>query len=245
MKPSKLSRNENCLMVICFGLLTKNRIELYKQLLSLIIPQGFVLTLENLDAIYDYSYLNKCGLRVILEKKTNDKTLILLRKTHDDVTSTKQVLYLNNHEFLWVENLKSMMKQNETCASMRIILVAEQDYTCGLLGFVNCLRKEPGGEMIRSVFIQDKKALFSLEEPLYSKQLQLDLPINVLRPGNVWGTYRHFSLPLLEPKLVETALVSQAVRWVFKELSFATFYVDKYLYLYSNCMPQIYLYDIN
>jgi fatty acid synthase len=106
-----------------------------------------------------------------------------------------------------------MNVQNETNASMRIILVAEQDYTCGLLGFVNCLRKEPGGEMIRSVFIQNGEAPnFSLQEPLYSKQLHLDLPINVLRPGNVWGSYRHFPLPLLEPKLVDTAYVSQTVR---------------------------------
>lgn len=206
-----LSKNDNCLMVICFGLLTKNRIELYEKLLSFIMPQGFILTLENLNAIYDYSHLNKYKLRVILEKKTKEKTIILLRKMCD-VAEVRQVLHLNNHEFSWVENLKSLMNiQNETNTNTKIILVA-QDYTCGLLGLVNCLRKEPGGEMIRSIFIQDEKApIFSLQEPLYLKQLQLDLPINVLRFGNVWGSYRHFPLPLLKPKLVETAYVSQKV----------------------------------
>jgi len=100
---------------------------------------------------------------------------------------------------------------------MKIILVAERDFECGLLGLINCLRKESGGEMIRSVFIQNDKAPdFSLQEPLYMKQLQLDLPINVIRFGNVWGSYRHFPLPSLKPKLVQGAYVTQLVRNVIK-----------------------------
>jgi len=97
--------------------------------------------------------------------------------------------------------------------NMRIIIVAERDFECGLLGLVNYLRKEPGGEMIRSVFIQDGDApAFLLQESLYMRQLQLDLPINVIRSG-IWGSYRHFPLSLLEPKLVQSAYVSQMVRF--------------------------------
>ncbi|KMQ82485.1 fatty acid synthase, partial [Lasius niger] len=36
-------------------------------------------------------------------------------------------------------------------------------------------------------------------------------PINIIRSGNIWGSYRHFSLPSLEPKLVQSACVSQMV----------------------------------
>ncbi|TGZ54562.1 Uncharacterized protein DBV15_11960 [Temnothorax longispinosus] len=106
-----------------------------------------------------------------------------------------------------------MSVQSETGVDTEIILVSEEDFECGLLGFINCLRKEPGGEIIKSVFIQDNKAPgFSLQEPLYMKQLQLDLPINVLRFGNVWGSYRHFPLPSLKLKLVPSAYVKQMVQ---------------------------------
>ncbi|XP_070148748.1 fatty acid synthase-like [Polyergus mexicanus] len=222
----KLTRNENCLMISGFGILTKNRNELYEQLLSVIMPKGFLLTLEELDAIYDYSCLDKYGLKVILEKRTNDKTIILLRKIHD-IKKNQQIVHVNNYEFSWVDKLKSFMNVENEIANTRIIVIAEGDFECGLIGLVNCLRKEPGGEMIRGVFIQDKDApTFSLQESLYMRQLQLDLPINILRSGSIWGSYRHFPLPLIEPKFVESAYVSQMVPgdlstlyWVQKRIS--------------------------
>lgn len=67
-------------------------------------------------------------------------------------------------------------------SNARIIVVSEGDAECGVLGPVKCLRQEQGGEKIGCVFIQDKGApKFSLLEPFYMKQLQLDLPFNVLR----------------------------------------------------------------
>ncbi|XP_029673588.1 fatty acid synthase-like [Formica exsecta] len=210
IKFDKLTKNENCLMTIGFGILTKNKNDLYEQLLSVIMSKGFLLTFEELDAIYDYSCLDKYGLKVILEKRTNDKTIILLRKIHD-IKRSEQIVLINNYEFSWIDRLKSFMNvENETT---RIIIVAEGDFECGLIGLVNCLRKEPGGKMIRGVFIQDKDApIFSLQESLYMRQLQLDLPINVIRSGSIWGSYRHFPLPLLQPKLVQSAYVSQMMR---------------------------------
>ncbi|XP_072763279.1 fatty acid synthase-like isoform X1 [Anoplolepis gracilipes] len=210
-KFSKLTKNENCLMIMGFGILTKNRNELYDQLLSVIMPKGFLLTLEELDAVYDYSCLDKYELKVILEKRTNNKTIILLRKIQD-IKGNQQIVHVNNYEFSWIDKLQSLMNvENE--ATNTIIVVAEGDFECGLIGLVNCLQKEPGGEMIRGVFIQDKDVpAFSLQDSLYMKQLQLDIPINVIRSGNIWGSYRHFSLPLLEPKLVECAYVSQMVQ---------------------------------
>ncbi|XP_070170837.1 fatty acid synthase-like [Polyergus mexicanus] len=206
----ELTKNQNCLMIIGFGILTKNKNELYEQLLSVIMSKGFLLTFEELDAIYDYSCLDKYWLKVILEKCTNDKTIILLRKIHN-IKRNEQIVLVNNYEFSWIDRLKSFMNvENEIT---RIIIVAEGDFDCGLIGLVNCLRKEPGGKMIRGVFIQDKDApIFSLQESLYMKQLQLDLPINVIRSGSIWGSYRHFPLPLLQPKLVQSAYVSQMVR---------------------------------
>ncbi|KAL6446809.1 hypothetical protein ACFW04_001324 [Cataglyphis niger] len=195
----KLTKNENCLMIIGYKILTKNKHELYEQLLSVIMPKGFLLTFEELDAIYDYSCLDKYGLKVILEKRTKDKTIILLRKIHD-IERSRQIVHINNYEFSWIDRLKSFMNiENETT---RIIVVAEGDFECG-----------PNRPCKLGVFIQDKDAsTFSLQEPLYRSQLQLDLPINVIRSRNIWGSYRHFPLPLPPPKLVKSAYVSQMVR---------------------------------
>ncbi|XP_014471355.1 PREDICTED: fatty acid synthase-like [Dinoponera quadriceps] len=43
-------------------------------------------------------------------------------------------------------------------------------------------------------------------------QLRLDLPINVLRPGRIWGSYRHFALSLPEPRPVQCGYVVQGIR---------------------------------
>ncbi|XP_071569274.1 fatty acid synthase-like isoform X1 [Temnothorax nylanderi] len=226
---TKLSKDENCLLVIGFDILTKNSKTLYEQLLSLLMPQGFLLTLEKPDAAYDYSCLKTYELDIILEKQMNKKTLLLLRKTQN-IAKNQRIVHVNNYEFTWVDELKSIMSvQNEAGVDTETILVAEGDFESGLLGLINCLRRESGGEIIKGVFIQDDKApAFSLQEPLYMKQLQLNLPINVLRSGNVWGSYRHFPLPSLKPNLVQCAYVKQMVQgdlstlcWVQKRMPFS------------------------
>lgn len=83
----------------------------------------------------------------------------------------------------------------------------------GLIGFINCLRKEAGGEVVRGVLIQDPNApKFDLQNPLYAKELQKDLAVTVLRANGVWGSYRHLPLSLIGMKPVRHAWVSQTVR---------------------------------
>lgn len=50
--------------------------------------------------------------------------------------------------FTWISTLKEYIK-DPTIQS--IILVAENEKINGLIGLVNCLRKEPGGEIVRLV----------------------------------------------------------------------------------------------
>jgi len=109
---SKLPKDENCLLVIGFNILTKNDKKLYQQLLSLLMPQGFLLTLERSDTVYDHSCLKTYELDIILEKRANNKTLLLLRKTQNVVKN--QIIHVSNYEFTWVDELKSIMRiQNE------------------------------------------------------------------------------------------------------------------------------------
>lgn len=83
----------------------------------------------------------------------------------------------------------------------------------GLVGFINCLRKEPGGEAVRAILIQDPKApKFSLQDPFYAKELRKDLACVVLRANGVWGSYRHLPLPPLGLKPVRHIWANQLVR---------------------------------
>lgn len=205
-----LSTEENAILAVGIGLLTKSKSIQLEQILSKLRNGGFVVTREKSLKLENPSILLKYGLDIILEKNTNKESIILLKKK--EVIRKTEIIYVNNTEFTWLEKLNSIMKtENET--SNRIILVSEGDFESGLLGFVNCLRKELGGEIIRSVLIQDIDApKFSLQNSFYSKQLQLDLPINVLRPGKVWGSYRHQPLSLsLKSKPVSHAYVNQMV----------------------------------
>lgn len=217
--PSNVTRasmnevSDDTILAIGIDLLTRNKSGQLQEILPKLRNGGFVLTRERSSRPDNLSALSKYQLDVVLEKSTGKEMVILLKKK--EAIRKREIVYINNHEFSWVEKLNSIMNAESvnTTENVRIIVVSEGDYECGLLGFVNCLRKEPGGEIIRSVLIQDEQApKFSLQNPLYAEQIQLDLAINVLRPSKVWGSYRYLPLPRLERKPVQHAFVKQLVR---------------------------------
>jgi len=199
-------------LALGIDLLTKNKSDQLQQILSKLKSDGFVLTREKSRKPDNLSALSKYQLDIILEKSVGKENIILLKKKEQAIRKT-EIVHINNNEFSWIKKLNSIMDaENRNTGDTRIILVGEGDDECGLLGLVNCLRKEPDGEIIKSVFIQDRKAPeFSLQNSLYAEQLQLDLPINVLRPGKVWGSYRHLPLLNQEVKPVQHAFVKQLV----------------------------------
>nr|XP_042905055.1 fatty acid synthase-like [Parasteatoda tepidariorum] len=74
-----------------------------------------------------------------------------------------------SHDFRWVEELKRRMKQSD---KEYLWLVSEDDSSSGILGLVNCLKLEPGGERIR--FMSRSGILWSRCE----------------RPSNMWTIKR-------------------------------------------------------
>lgn len=91
--------------------------------------------------------------------------------------------------------MKSALKSADADRSKKIVLFAQQEDTNGIIGLMNCVKREPGGTSVRSVFVQDPAAPeFSLTTHLYAKQLKKDLSSNVLKPKGMWGSMRHFKL---------------------------------------------------
>lgn len=206
-----LTKDENVLMTIVFGILTKNRSKLINELLSTLKEGSFLLSRENLTETYNYTLLQQHKLNIVIEKRTEKEIFVLLRKTQNIVV--QEIVHISNDEFSWINKLKSVIKINDKLqTSTRIILVAD-DFECGIVGFINCLRREnKKNDKIRCIFIQDENApKFSLQNSVYMNQLQLDLPINILRSNKVWGSYRYFPLPSLEQKFVHHGYVTQTV----------------------------------
>ena len=196
-----------------FNLLTK--LVSLERLLPFLRDGGYLLTREKCDLTDYKKHLQQYELNVILEKRTDKELIVLLKKKVS--IRERTVVYISNDNFSWLENLKSLLNdENNLDKNNRIIIVGEKNFECGLLGFINCLRKEPGGEYVRGVLVQDEKApKFSLQDPFYLEQLQKDMTINVLRSDKTWGSYRHLKLPQPEPKLVQTAHVCQTVHAKF------------------------------
>ncbi|XP_018370195.1 PREDICTED: fatty acid synthase-like [Trachymyrmex cornetzi] len=221
----KTSLDDKVLIVAGFNLLTKQLASL-ERLLPFLRDGGYLLTREKFD-ISDYKkHLLQYELNVILEKHTDKELIVLLKKKVS--IRERTVVYINNDNFNWLENLKPLVSdENKLNSNSRIVIVGEKNFECGLLGFVNCLRKEPGGELVRGVLLQDEEApKFSLKDPFYLEQLQKDMTINVLRSNKTWGSYRHLKLSQPEAKPVPTAHVCQTVRgdlstlcWIENNLS--------------------------
>ncbi|XP_077264022.1 fatty acid synthase-like [Temnothorax americanus] len=97
---AKLSNDENCLMIFGFDILTKKSKKLYKQLLSLLMPQGFLLTLEKSGSVYDYSCLKIYNLDVILEKCKISFICLNLTYTQKMTQFPRRDVYLSNEIFI-------------------------------------------------------------------------------------------------------------------------------------------------
>ncbi|GAB1860823.1 Fatty acid synthase [Camponotus japonicus] len=207
---NKPSINDKVLIAVGFNLLTKQQKTL-ERLLSFVRDGGYLLTRERSNIINFDKYLRQYKLNVILEKRTETEVIVLLKKKVEIKKMT--VVYINNDNFNWLEELKLLLNdENQLVKDNRIIIVGERDFECGLLGFINCLRKE-SGSFVRGVFIQDEKALkFSLQNSFYMQQLQKDMSINVLRSNKIWGSYRYLPLPRPEAQPVPSAYVCQMVR---------------------------------
>ncbi|XP_071447989.1 fatty acid synthase-like [Hetaerina americana] len=95
------------------------------------------------------------------------------------------------------EGIQGVETSKEQAQQKRVYLVSQRQTLTGMIGLFNCLRREPGGENARCVIIDDPEAPdFAPSHPLYAPQLSLDLAVNILQQGGIWGSMRH--LPIID-----------------------------------------------
>lgn len=137
-----------------------------------------------------------CQLISRIPLDTNDILHVMkLKKFQQQPTKTIQITP-NIRD--WLEPLQDALMERAA-----VVLYAYQDSNSGILGFLNCLRREPSGEKLRCFFINDKTApKFNLETPFYKTQFDFGHVVNVFKNGQ-WGNYRHLKLgesPSLMPR---------------------------------------------
>lgn len=97
-------------------------------------------------------------------------------------------------DFNWLKPLQENLLNNTP-----IVVYVQNIPQSGILGFFNCLRREPIGKRLSCFFINDDKApKFDLNHDFYQKQYKKGLSVNVFKNGE-WGSYRHL---LLEKEIV-------------------------------------------
>ncbi|KAM3592126.1 uncharacterized protein V6R79_013180 [Siganus canaliculatus] len=137
------------------------------------------------------------------------------------------VLPVDATDYTWVETLKTMMAES---SESPVWLTASQAH-CGIVGMVNCLRQEPGGNRLRCAFVSnlnEASAAPNLQPSHKSMQPVLEggLVMNVFRDGQ-WGTFRHQLISQdLKEELTEQAYVNvltrgdlSSLRWIASPLS--------------------------
>lgn len=171
-----LTAVKNCAFVIAYRCLTN--LEFVEKSLASLSENGYLVSRESLH-LNSSNIVAPPGLQLVAVIQNSEENLVVLQKIKKKIQEIPIVIFVDGRESDWLENLQAAMKESP------VIVVSERDSYSGIMGLVNCIRKEPNGNRVCCVFINDINAPpFSLDDPFYSAQTKLGLAINVFQNVN-------------------------------------------------------------
>lgn len=112
---------------------------------------------------------------IISIQDTGLEYLVLFRKRVGAKPAKFVKLVTGDDSYAWIDKVKEELKTGQ-----KLVIYNENEYFNGLLGLVNCLRREPGGEVVHGFLIADPSAPpFNPDLEFYEEQLDKDLALNV------------------------------------------------------------------
>ncbi|CAG7731276.1 unnamed protein product [Allacma fusca] len=129
-----------------------------------------------------------CDLCLIAQHCTDSHYVYLFRKQYGFLQKP-EVVSLDVPEFGWVEILKERLMSNN---HLNRVYILSRSEISGIIGFANCLLKEPGMQKIRCLYIKNSPNVCT-EQILNDELLKKDLVIQVCCNGS-WGTYTNINI---------------------------------------------------
>ena len=148
------------------------------------------------------------GFRMV-SKKTDSMlfTLVLLRKFDKKIEPNKQTVFeVKTRKYEeWLEPMKELIKDHKLKGENNIWLIANDTSINGIIGLVQCLRQESGGEYLRYIFDIDNKLPKKIDFNIspFKEMLESDLVMNVFKDNN-WGSMKHLSIPKNDDQIQTT-----------------------------------------
>jgi fatty acid synthase, animal type len=127
-------------------------------------------------------------LQLLASFQTEHECVNLLRFIENNNAEPETVIKITSNIDEWLNSLKSALKKGS------VLAYSQNEPLSGILGLVNCIRKEPDGDKLKCFFIDDETApRFDVHNAFYKSQLQLGLVTNVYKNGH-WGSYQHLKI---------------------------------------------------
>lgn len=168
----KVSGESNA--VLFFGANLMKRPEVLQQALSTLRDKCFVISREK-ERPSPKEHSDKIDIITIHD--TGVEYLVMFRKRVGAKPAKFIRILASDDTFSWVDRVKEEIKEGR-----KTVLYSQDEPINGLLGLVNCLRREPGGEIVYGMMIADPSApQFNPDLEIYEEQLDKDLAINVLQ----------------------------------------------------------------
>ncbi|XP_063406377.1 fatty acid synthase-like [Mytilus trossulus] len=185
------------------------------------------------------------GYELIFKRSGHFSTLFLLRRKWKIVDEGIVSVPVDDLNGSWFEALKNkfIAPQQKT-----LWITVNSQPLSGVIGIVNCLRREPGGNKLRCIFNQGNTALDLSSENEEIRQLfRKDLAFNVFKNGQ-WGSYKHLPLTkelLSSQKLCQHAHVNIQTKGDLSSLTWIESPLTKYFGNKSNRLCSVHYASLN
>jgi len=95
--------------------------------------------------------LANAGLTVVAQKSDGILyTVFLCRKlSHTSLTQVPRIIDVDDESFQWLEEIKSVMAEDRNEPDTNVVWLRAKTADNGLIGMMNCLRREPNGDRLR------------------------------------------------------------------------------------------------
>ncbi|XP_034485184.1 fatty acid synthase isoform X2 [Drosophila innubila] len=192
----KISTQTNYHFVITGGICGEHNQDIIQNAQKVLVENGFLLIRERPTTnLSNLKLPEQFHMITVIPIDNNEEVFLLLQKVSNKLQIQPTVVKVSDNDtaFEWIN-------QVQTAISMKspVVVYAFKEKLNGLIGMVNCLRKEPDGNLVACFYIDDQNAPdFDLSDPFYASQYSLGLAFNIYRHGS-WGSLRHLQLPVDE-----------------------------------------------